>query len=69
LGLLDGKQATGYPAMRHQLLHYVDRPVVVDGHTITAQGPASSIAFALMCVEQLCGELASREVAAALLAK
>ncbi len=68
LGLLDGKHATGYPAMRDQLLHYVDRPVVVDGHTITGQGPASSIAFALMCVEQLSGEATRRAVAEALLA-
>ena len=67
-GLLDGKQATGYPALREQLLHYVNLPVVVDGHTITGQGPASAIAFALMCAEKLCGETKRREVAEALLA-
>lgn len=66
-GLLDGKQATGYPALRDALLHYVDLPVVVDGHTITGQGPASSIAFALTCVEKLAGEPRRREVAEALL--
>lgn len=67
-GLLDGKQATGYPALRDALLHYVDLPVVVDGHTITGQGPASAIAFALACVERLAGETRRREVAGALLA-
>ncbi|MES2683970.1 MAG: DJ-1 family glyoxalase III [Pseudomonadota bacterium] len=67
-GLLDGKQATGYPAFRDALLHYVDLPVVVDGHTITGQGPASAMAFALTCVEKLTGETRRREVAEALLA-
>ena len=67
-GLLDGKQATGYPAFRDALLHYVDLPVVVDGHTITGQGPAQAIAFALACVEKLMGEARRREVAQALLA-
>lgn len=67
-GLLDGKQATGYPAMREQLLHYVDRPVVIDGHTLTGQGPAQAIAFALALVEQLAGEPVQKQVAADLLA-
>jgi len=66
-GLLDGKQATGYPAFREALLHYVDLPVVVDGHTITGQGPASAMAFALACVERLVGAPGRREVAQALL--
>lgn len=52
-GLLDGKQATGYPTLRDNILHYVNLPVVVDGHTITGQGPASSITFALTLVECL----------------
>lgn len=67
-GLLDGKQATCYPAFRDALLHYVDLPAVADGHTVTAQGPASAIAFALMLVEKLCGDQPRREVAQALLA-
>lgn len=66
-GLLDGKQATTFPAFRDALLHYVDMPVVVDGHTITGQGPASAMAFALMCVEKLAGDAKRREVALALL--
>ena len=68
LGLLDGKQATGYPAFRDALLHYVDAAVVVDGHSITGQSPAAALAFSLTCVEKLCGETKRREVAAAMLA-
>lgn len=68
-GLLDGKQATCFPAFRDQLLHFVDRPVVVDGHCVTAQGPASAIAFALTLVEVLIGPAKRREVAQALLAE
>jgi 4-methyl-5(b-hydroxyethyl)-thiazole monophosphate biosynthesis len=67
-GLLDGKQATGYPAFRDALLHYVDQPVVVDGHTVTGQGPSSAIPFALTLVEKLIGPVARHEVAGAMLA-
>ncbi len=67
--LLDGKQATCYPAFRDQLIHYVDQPVVVDGHCITSQGPATAIAFGLRLVELLAGPEVSREVAAAMLAE
>lgn len=67
-GLLDGKQATCYPAFKDQLLHYVNRSVVVDGHCITAQGPASALAFGLQMVEQLCGSAKRKETAQALLA-
>ncbi|TXH03453.1 MAG: DJ-1/PfpI family protein [Nevskiaceae bacterium] len=67
-GLLDGKQATCYPAFRDQLIHYVDQPVVVDGHCVTGQGPAAAIPFALKLVELLGGEDKRRLVAQALLA-
>lgn len=68
-GLLDGKQATCYPAFRERLLHWVDRPVVVDGHCITSQGPATAIAFALEWVEQLAGRDRRRQVGQAMLAE
>ncbi|MES2489883.1 MAG: DJ-1 family glyoxalase III [Pseudomonadota bacterium] len=55
-GLLDGKQATCYPSFKDKLLHFVDQPIVVDGHCITAQGPATALPFALKLVEVLCGE-------------
>ncbi len=67
-GLLDGKKATCYPAFRSSLLHYVDLPVVVDGHCITGQGPASAVAFGLQLVESLCGSAKRKEVAEGLLA-
>lgn len=66
-GLLDGKKATCYPAFRDKLLHYVDLPVVVDGHCITGQGPASAVAFGLQLVECLCGEVKRKEIAAGVL--
>ncbi len=67
-GLLDGKKATCYPAFRSTLLHYVDLPVVVDGHCITGQGPASAVAFGLQLVESLCGSAKRKAVAEGLLA-
>ncbi|MDP9141380.1 MAG: DJ-1/PfpI family protein [Pseudomonadota bacterium] len=67
-GLLDGKKATCYPAFRTTLLHYVDLPVVVDGHCITGQGPAAAVAFGLQLVESLLGSAKRKEVAEGLLA-
>lgn len=66
-GLLDGKQATCYPAFKERLLHFVDMPVVIDGHCITSQGPATAMAFALTWVEKLAGLEERRRVAASLL--
>lgn len=68
-GLLDGKQATCYPAFREQLLHWVDQAVVADGHCLTSQGPATAIAFGLALVEKLAGSAKRHEVARALLAE
>lgn len=67
-GLLDGKKATCYPSFRDQLLHYVDLPVVVDGHCVTGQGPASAVAFGLQLVEVLAGAEKRRSVAQGMLA-
>ena len=66
--LLDGRQATCYPSFKSKLPRYVDKPVVVDGHIVTSQGPATAMAFALKLVELLLGPAKSKEVAAALLA-
>lgn len=66
-GLLDGKQATCYPAFKDCLLHYVDRPVVIDGHCITSQGPATALAFALTWVEKLVGIEQRQRIAADML--
>ena len=62
-GLLDGKQATCHPLFRDRLLHFVDRPVVIDGHCMTSQGPGTAIEFALTWVEKLAGEAERKRVA------
>lgn len=67
-GLLDGKQATCYPAFKDKLLHWVNQPVVVDGHCITSQGPATAIAFGLKVVELLASAAKARDVAKQMLA-
>lgn len=66
-GLLDGKQATCYPLFKDRLLHYVDRPVVIDGHCMTSQGPATALEFALTWVEKLGSPALRHEVARAML--
>lgn len=68
LGLLDGKQATCHPAYRDRLLHFVDRRVVIDGHTITSQGAGTTLEFALTWVEKLASAERAREVSAQMLA-
>ena len=67
-GLLDGKKATCYPAFKDKLLHYVNQPVVVDGHCVTSQGPATAIAFGLKLAELLAGTDMAKQVAADVLA-
>ena len=66
--LLEGKRATCYPNFKDQLPRWIDAPVVVDGHLITGQGPASAIAFALKLVELTLGEDKSRRVAEEMIA-
>lgn len=68
-GLLDGKQATCYPAFRDKLLHWVDQPVVADGHCLTSQGPATAMAFGLALIEKLVDSATRHEVGRALLAE
>lgn len=67
-GLLDGKQATCHPAFRDRLLHFVDRRVVVDGHTITSQSAGTTLEFALTWVEKLASAERAREVSEQMLA-
>lgn len=66
-GLLDGKQATCHPHFREKLLHFVDRPVVIDGHCMTSQGAGTGLEFALTWVETLLGKQAREQVADAIL--
>lgn len=66
-GLLDGKQATCHPLFRDRLLHFVDRPVVIDGHCMTSQGPGTAMDFALTWVEKLAGPSERKRLAGAML--
>lgn len=69
-GVLSGHKATTYPSFEK----YFDKStthstegVVVDGHIITAQGPAFSISFGLAIVKALRGEQVAKEVAGGML--
>ena len=66
-GLLDGRQATCYPAFRDLLPTFVDAPVVRDTNITTSQGPGTAIAFALELIEQLRDRARRNQVAAGLL--
>ncbi len=70
-GVLRQRRMTCYPSFSERLsgCTFVDQPVVVDGNCITAQGPASALAFALTLVEQLAGRALRRQVAAGMLAE
>jgi 4-methyl-5(b-hydroxyethyl)-thiazole monophosphate biosynthesis len=65
--LLDQRRATCYPSFRDKLPQFVDQPVVIDGHCVTSQGPATAMAFALKLAELLAGEAKARQVAAGML--
>lgn len=55
-GLLEGKRATIYPGMEKELPYPRGDRVVIDGNTITSQGPGTAIEFALAIVEALVGK-------------
>ena len=63
-GLLSGRSATCYPGCEEQFpadVTYCNESVVVDGHIITACGPAVAMEFAFRLVELLQGtEVANR---------
>jgi len=69
-GLLDRVRATCFPGMRSKLdpAYASDERVVVDGHCVTSQGPATAIEFTLKLVELLVGPAKAKEVGAAMLA-
>lgn len=66
-GLLEGRRATCYPAMQAQLPDACDERVVVDGHCVTSQGPATAMEFAVTLVRALFDDAAAKAVAEALL--
>lgn len=65
LGLLKGKKAICYPGFEDKLegATVLHQPVVVDGNFITANGPATSIPFALTIVSATVGEQEALKVA------
>ncbi len=54
-GLLEGKQATCFPGFEGELhgARVIQKPVVIDGHVVTAQGPGLALNFALTLVNCL----------------
>lgn len=69
LGILDGREAVCYPGFEEHMPNAKKgfTPVVTDGNIITANGPASAMAFALAIVAKSKGEETAREVAEGLL--
>ncbi len=71
LGLLEGKRATCYPGFEEYLrgAELVDAPVVVDGSTITANGPGAAMAFGYALVEAICDAQLSEKLQAQMMYK
>lgn len=70
-GLLEGKEATAYPGFEDGLeaggATHKDARVVVDGKTVTSNGPSSALVFALKLVSISKGEDVAQQVAAGML--
>jgi 4-methyl-5(b-hydroxyethyl)-thiazole monophosphate biosynthesis len=68
-GLIDKVRATCFPALQGKLdpAYVSNERVVVDGHCVTSQGPATAIEFALKLVELLLGPAKATEVGSAML--
>ena len=71
LGILDGKEATGYPgteaALRDGGAIVKDERVVTSGNIITANGPTSSLRFSLAIVSHSLGAHYAQEIGSAML--
>lgn len=63
--IFNGQKATIYKGMEDELKGavYVDEKVVVDGHIVTSQGPATAMDFALKIIELIKGSEMSDEIA------
>jgi 4-methyl-5(b-hydroxyethyl)-thiazole monophosphate biosynthesis len=65
-GLLQGKQATGYPgliaSLRQPGITLSTAAVVQDGQVTTSRGPGTALDFALCLIEQLVGSEQRRSV-------
>ena len=69
LGILDGKNATCYPGFEKECVKATmcDKPVVVDGNIITANGPATALCFALTIIANSMGEGIAQEIGSGML--
>lgn len=69
LGILDNREATGYPGTLtdSRPVKWRDAPVVTDGNIITANGPASAMRFALAIVAAATDPTVAQEVGSGLL--
>jgi 4-methyl-5(b-hydroxyethyl)-thiazole monophosphate biosynthesis len=67
-GLLDGKQATGFPGALtpYQKVKQQHAAIVEDGRLITSRGPGTAMDFALTLAERLVGAAKRQEVEAGL---
>lgn len=69
-GLLDGKQATGYPGFLDKMdlpeVRLKEDAVVRDGKVITSRGPGTAMDFSLELIEVLVGRETREQVEAAL---
>lgn len=68
LGLLDGRQATGYPGTTGVAgIEWLDQRVVTSGNIITGNGPSSALPFALAIAAKTAGTAVADQVAAGML--
>lgn len=71
LGLLNGKRATCYPGFEEACVaagaDMQSQAVVIDGNTITGNGPAAATPFALAIVRHSLGAAAAQQVASGML--
>eukprot|EP00002_Diphylleia_rotans_P032519 TRINITY_DN683_c0_g1_i2.p1 TRINITY_DN683_c0_g1~~TRINITY_DN683_c0_g1_i2.p1 ORF type:complete len:193 (+),score=50.16 TRINITY_DN683_c0_g1_i2:69-647(+) len=66
-GLIDGMEATCYPAFQEKIPAYRQDNVVISGNCITSRGPATAISFSLAIVQALVGREKADAVAKGML--
>lgn len=71
LGIIDGKEATGYPGTEKLCpsAKWVSKPVVTLENIVTGQAPAAATEFALAIVEKSMGAIVAADVAAGMCLK
>lgn len=65
LGIIDGKEATGYPGTEGlcEAAKWTGKQVAIDGNIITGQAPGAAVKFALAIVAAAKGEIAAKTIA------